>query len=451
MEKNKSIISKLSDEEKQLVEILIRIVKVADDIYQEQINPDYPGGNLYPHDITREEFDQAAIKDPELRRFDTVVERTSASTYKAVPYNQKYKRQCQRIIDLLHAALSFATEPSFRVYLKAMIDCFEEGTQESYRHMVSAWVKTKDYHINFPLGYDELYVDRLMGLKGTFDTALFVEDKELTPLIVRPIKMRKEFVKTLDLPGEPYVYPSLSPAVYWTLAVGGMSADMKARAWNTPDDPQARMEAGARQIVIRETISEMFETELKPILKETGLCSGQNFTDEQLHNGIFWTIAIHEVCHNIGNYKDYKNLEKYGAVFEELKNYILPIIWLYFCNNKKVCALGDVKAAVCAYLGSSLSGAVLGEKIRARESYTVATLLHFNFMHKNGALEVDGSKLTINFGKLVDVNRKMFREIIDIIERGSYEGAQRYVKLYGDKKPWEEVFAIVRKYTKTDV
>jgi|GEM_PF-3300347 len=448
---NKKTLSSLTEEERKLVDILIKIVRIADDIYKEQTNSKYPGGNLYPHDTTREEFDQAAIRDPELRRFDTVVERVSASEYKAVPYTKKYQKKISQMVDLLKEALKYATEPSFRIYLKAMIACFEEGSQEAYRHMVTAWVKTKDYHINFPLGYDELYVDRLMGLKGSFDVALFIEDDELTPLILRPIKMRKEFVETLNLPDDAYIYPSLSPAVYKTIAVGGMSADMKARAWNTPDDPQARREAGARQIVIKETISEMFDKELRPILRETDLCGGQDFSKEQLRNGIFWTIAMHEVCHNIGNYRDHKKLEKYAAVYEELKNYILPIIWLFFCNENKTCNISDIKAAICAYLASSLSGAVLGEKIRARESYTLATLIHFNFMQKQGAIDIHGPEIKINFDKLVPVNREIFDEIISIMESGSYDRAQRYAKLYGDREPLEEVFKVARKYTNTDV
>ena len=83
----------LSDREQQIIDKLAVVVGIVGQIYLKQKNQAYPSGNLYPPDITREEFDQAAIRDPELKRFDTIVERMNASRLVAIPYNEKYQEE----------------------------------------------------------------------------------------------------------------------------------------------------------------------------------------------------------------------------------------------------------------------------------------------------------------------------------------------------------------------
>jgi hypothetical protein len=443
------VVENLPSEEQELVEILKQIIDIIGAIYDQQNNPDHPGGNLYPHDITREEFSQAAIKDPELNRFDTVVERVSASDYRAITYREKYEAYYQKIISLLKQALDLSFDSSFRVYIKAIIACLEEGSQEAYRHMMSAWVKTKDYHINFAFSYDELYVDRLMGLKGSFDAALFIEDKKLTPLIKKPLQIRDQFVKSLHLPGDPIYFPNHASSVYHTIYQKGMSSEMMARAWNAPDDMQARQEVGARQIVIKETITDLFEKELQSLVKKIFVLD-EGYEREHFYNGIFWGIALHEASHNIANYKNQRQLEKYSSVLEELKSYILPMIWIFMCRDKKNCKLTEAKATVCVYLASSIVSALLGENIKARECYTTATYVHLNLLLEKGALEIINNKFKINFSRIVSVNQEIFQEILPILERGNYSRAQQFIDCYNYNDKFSKILDTARKLVKTN-
>ncbi|MFC1617772.1 hypothetical protein ACFL2B_00660 [Patescibacteria group bacterium] len=448
-EEVKNIIDRLSDDEQDLIKVLSQVVSIAGEIYVKQGNPGYPGGNLYPHDMTREEFDQAAIRDSELKRFDTVVERVSSGGYRAVPYNEKYSSYYARMIELLEKARSLSPDPNFRVYIRALIACLEEGTQEAYRHMTKAWVETKDYYINFVFTYDELYADRLLGLKGSFNAILFLEDPEMTPRIMQPVRLKEKFLESLSIPGEPIIYPGISPAVYYTVVQDGLARNFEARAWNCPDDPVSREQSGTRQMIVREVMLNLLSEQLRPIIREI-FCCNEDISDNQFRDGFFWTITLHEICHNVGNYRCYKNLEKYSSVFEELKNYIIPIYWMFFCQQEKVCLEKEVKASVFSYLAYSLANAVLGEKVKERESYLWATLILWNYLVEKKILIVADNKVEINFNDLPDAFLEIFNEVIGIMEKCSYDQAKEYVEKYSDKSKFTEVFKVARKLAKID-
>ncbi len=449
MEKEvQTIIEGFSDDEQQLIQLLSEVVDIAGEIYDKQNNPDFPGGNLYPDDMTREEFDQAAIRDPEMKRFDTVVERVgSGSDFKAVPYNKKYSEDYAKIIDLLKKAQHLSPDPSFRVYMSALLTCLDEGTPEAYRHMTGAWVKTKDYHINFVFTYDERYVDRLVGLKGVFNTILFVEDKEMTPRIMKPVRVMSEFIEHLNLPGDPAKPSSISPAVFYTVAEDGLAKNFSARAWNVPDDPICQAEVGTRQMIVRKVALDLLTEQLWPIGGDVLDCQDE-FDEDTFRDGFFWTITLHEICHNVGTYACKDNLEKYAPVFGELKSYVIPIYWMFYCQDKKVFSEKEVKASIYSYLAYSLSIAVLGEKFKERECYLTATLILLNYLVEKEAIAIDGSKMSIDLEKLKIIIVEFYLEIINIMEKCSYNMAKEFTEKYSDRDKFEKAFEIARKYAK---
>ncbi|MFC1721401.1 hypothetical protein ACFL0Z_00620 [Patescibacteria group bacterium] len=445
------LIANLPDDEQQMIAKLSQVVDIVGEIFAEQKSPDLPGGNLYPPDLTREEFDQAAIRDPELRRFDTVVERMSASEYRAVPYNKKYSSYYQRMIPLLQEARKFSRDASFRVYLTSLISCLKEGTPETYQHMMAAWVKTKNYHINFPFTYDELYMDRLVGLKGGFNAALFLEDKELTATIDKPLRTWEDFTKSFSFPGRARNFSNLSAAVYHTVNHQGMMADMKLRAWNLPNDFKLRSEIGARQTIIRESTLQAFHDHFLPIAKEIFPTSVKRVTEEELQSGLFWTLTLHELAHNIGCYEREKELEKYHHVFEELKANVFPVIWAFYCKSEKVCSTSETEAAVTIFFAMNLMDCLLATNNPSRESYCLALLIHCNFLKEKGKLLINDKEMKFKFSNFVDANNELLQQTLEIVEKGNYDRAKKFVERYGSKKACASILNNLLKTIKIDV
>ena len=325
-----------SEQERKIIDKLSAVVEIVGAIYLKQKNQACPAGNLYPPDITREEFDQAAIRNPELKRFDTVVERLNARHLVAVPYNEKYREEYFQIKKLVAEARDLASDEPFRRYLESLVSCLTGGTVESYWQMMTEWVRTKEYAINFPFTYDEPYMDRLVGIKGGFNAGIFLKDEALTATITRLLGTLEDFKRTLVFPAPPKLFPKLQAAVYRTVKHEGMMAEMELRAWNLPNDLRVRETVGARQTIIKEGQERACLQQAWPIAQEVFPEAVSQISRDKLLAGFFTVAMMHEISHNIARYEKENDLEKYFSVFEELKAYLLPILWIDFLTQKKI-------------------------------------------------------------------------------------------------------------------
>lgn len=440
-----------SDKEKQVIEILSRVVDVAGEIYLKQKNQAYPAGNLYPPDITREEFDQAAIRDPEIKRFDTVVERMTSSRFCAVPYNEKYRAEYSRLKKLLQEAVDLVDHPAFRQYLDALIVCLTSGTPEDYWRMMTAWVKTKDYAINFPFTYDEQYLDRLVGVKGSFNVGVFLEDADLTEMVCRPLKTLGAFKKTIVFPDQPKNFPELHTAVYRTVNHQGVMAEMKLRAWDIPNDSAVAEKVGTRQTIIREGVEREFNDRCYPIARRLlpELIAGLGEAD--LRRSLFVAMTLHEVCHNLARYEKERELEKYFSVLEEFKACVLPMMWLDYLVVHGQFNDRQRRGALAMTIASNFSDIILAETFAARASYRLSALMQLNFLRQKGGSMIKDGHLVFDLKKLKLILHEVFPQIADVPARGNLVRAKKYVDQYGVDGEWQPLLADLKKLIKIDV
>ena len=151
------------------------------------------------------------------------------------------------------------------------------------------------------------------------------------------------------------------------------------------------------------------------------------------------------MCHNIAHYPRQKGQEKYAVILEELKSYVLPIPWLFFCEKKGVCSPAEIKAGLLGNYSLSLSGLAMAEKIKTRESYAQATLVHFNYLQEQGAIDIQGHEIKTNFDKIIEVNLELFKEVVGLIERGDYERARKFVERYNSRDKFGDILKELKK------
>lgn len=440
----KNFFKELNSKERKMVDLLSRVVDVVGEIYEEQNNDKYPAGNLYPHGIMREEFDQAAIKDPELKRFDTVVERVSASDFRAVPYNVKYKKHVDKILVLLKEAKKYTEDRKFFDYLGLVEKCLCEGSVESYRRMISAWIRTEDYKICFPFTYDELYLDKLMGIKGAFNAGVFIEDPEFTKEIKILFKTVDKFKNTLKFE-EPYmVAPSLHVAMYSTLNNKGIIAQAQPRAWSIPYDPFVLRTVGARLIILKENTFQNFDERVYPLLSRIFKNFLGGVSREEMRAGLLWVYTLHELSHNIGRYEREKDLEKYAPLFEELRPYVMPIMWAYFLQREKICDFDKVKSIAASIFANGIVDTLLSEKIPSRKIYKTAFFMEANFFREKGALSLRGDEIYLDMDKVLSVSEELFYKIVRFVSHGNYDVAKKFMEKYDDGKPYVEILKIAK-------
>ena len=156
---DKDILGSLTKNEKQILPILIEVAERTDKIFLLQENEKYKGANLYPHDVTREQIEDAAKDDPKILSPFTVVKKNSLGRLNAVGYNTEYAKLLSPISELLLRASNLCQNQSFKRYLKVLAEGLTKGT---YQQADIAWLAVKDSNIDITLGPYERYLDKLL-------------------------------------------------------------------------------------------------------------------------------------------------------------------------------------------------------------------------------------------------------------------------------------------------
>lgn len=449
---NEAVLKQFSSREQEMIDKLSAVVDIVGEIYQKQKHPQNPLGNLYPADITREEFDQAAIRDSSLKRFDTIVKRAGTTAqFKAVPYNVEYQADYARIQKLVMEALPLAENPAFNRYLRSLLDCLDQGTVKAYWQMMGEWVKTRDYPLTFPFTYDEAYMDHLVGIKGGFNAGLFLPDQALSARLRQPLKTLPAFEKTLVFPQPPKVFPELHSAIYQMINHRGMMAEMELRAWNLPNDAGVRERIGARQIIIKESVTGQFRARIFPLVKILFPALAAEIGESELLAGLFLAKVFHELSHNIGYYAVEDKLEKYFWTFEELRAYVLPVLWVHYLERQKIFSPKQKQAVIVMTLLSELIDIALAEAIGTRQSYRQAAVIHFNYLSAHRVVAIAGQKLDLKIPQLESVAKDLFTDTVTLLARGNLQRAQEYVKRYDRRETLAPLMPILRTIVKKHV
>jgi hypothetical protein len=145
-----------------------------------------PGGEFYPPDMTREEFEAASARSPEaaeaLRSLYTMVRRDSAGGLMAVPYHETFPEPTRRAAAGLREAAKLAREPKLRRYLELRARALET---DDYRASDVAWMEMKDNPIEVVIGPVETYDDKLFGYKAAHEAYVLIKDQEWSRRLAR--------------------------------------------------------------------------------------------------------------------------------------------------------------------------------------------------------------------------------------------------------------------------
>jgi len=330
----------------ELDRILLRnlreITLIADEIHALQEFDTGKRKGPYPHDLTREEFLEAAATNPDLTRSDTVVVKDVDHSLRAIPYTEAFRSQFQSIARCLKEASVNVEDPAFRQYLSAAENCMTDTSPSAYYEMMQKWLEAREHPVQLVFVWDETYSDTFLGVKGSVDAALFVADDALSEVVQHPVETWATFSETLRFPGNPHNFSGFYTRVYQTISLGGALPGMKLRAWNLPDDLEIRQKMGSHQLLLRENTLDTLENDLIPMIKRIFHLSHQTSEFPEFLQGLLWTLTAHELGHNLGCYDEQRNLMELNDTFEELKANIIPLIWIMAAMSRSLTVLPNL-------------------------------------------------------------------------------------------------------------
>jgi len=475
--------SRLTASERQMIPLLIDAAKAMDPIYWEQawgsrdsllamvqdsavrsfidinygpydrlndnapfvpgVGPRPPGANLYPKDITKEEFEAALAKSSparadSLKSLYTLVRRAPDSSLIAVPYHVAFKAQNEIASAKLREAAALAEDPGLKKYLElraaALLD-------DDYQASDLAWMDMKNNTIDIVIGPIETYEDALYEYKAANEAYVLIKDKSWSQRLSKYASMLPALQKGIPVPAQ---YKRETPgtdsdlnaydAIYYA---GQANAGAKTIAINLPNDEEVQLKKGTRRLQLKNVMQAKFDRILMPIAKEL-------IAEDQLgllnFNSFFENTMFHEVAHGLGikNTINGKGtvraaLKERSGALEEGKADILGLYMVQKLNEQGELQGEDVRGNYVSFLASLFRSTRFG----GADAHGRANIAAFNFLQQQGAFTRDSAsgKYRVDFPKFQAGMNALSEKILTLQGNGDYEGVGAFQEQYGKISP----------------
>jgi hypothetical protein len=404
--------------------------------------PKPPTANLYPQDMTKQEFEAACAESPEraaaLKSLYTMVRRDEAGQLVAVPYNEFFADLLAPAADKLRAAAELAEDPGLRNYLEKRADAL---LSNDYHDSDVAWLDMKDNVIDVVIGPIETYEDRIFGYKAAFESFVLVKDTEWSARLAKYAAMLPELQAGLPVPAE---YKAEMPgtdsdlnaydAIYYA---GDTNAGSKTIAINLPNDEEITLEKGARRLQLKNAMRAKFEKILVPI---ADLLIAEDQRQHVTFNAFFSNTMFHEVAHGLGVQKtlDGKGtvreaLQEHSSAIEEGKADILGLYMVTKLHEKG--ELGD--APLEDYYVTFLSSIFRSSRFGTASAHGRANMIRFNFFEQMGAFTRDEATgaYRMDFDRMRAAVDALSEKLLVLQGDGDYAGAAALIAEMGQPGP----------------
>jgi len=464
-------ISQLSENEKQMIPILIDAAKIMDELFWyeaygkketaladaknsdlakftninygpwdrlannepfiEGVGTKAAGANFYPPDMTKEEFEAADLADK--NSLYTFLRRDADGKLITVPYREQFKDEVQKAAALLKQAAALAENAALKKYLNLRSTAL---LTDEYQESDFAWMDMKTNHLDVVIGPIETYEDQLFGYKAAHEAYILVKDMKWSKRLAKYASVLPELQKGLPVPA---AYKQETPGrdaelnaydvVYYA---GDCNAGSKTIAINLPNDEEVQLKKGTRRLQLKNAMRAKFDKILVPISK-TLIAE-----DQQKHitfDAFFSNTMFHEVAHGLGikNTIDGKGtvraaLKEHASALEEGKADILGLYMIKQLHDQGEIT-GDIKDFYVTFMTSIFRSVRFG----ASSAHGKANMIRFNFFKENGAFErneADG-RYRVNFEKLESSAAVLSEKILTLQGDGNYEGVADLVAKIG--------------------
>ncbi len=464
-------LSKLSEKEKQMIPLLIKAVKVMDELFWyeaygdkdallksikdkntrdfvalnygpwDRLDDNKPiiasfgkkpdGANYYPKDMTKEEFEKSALKHKD--SLYTFIERNEKGELVAVGFKDKFHDQLMKASSYLMQASAFVEDKGLKNYLLARAKAL---LTDDYYNSDALWMDMKTNHLDVVIGPIETYEDQLFGYKAAHEGYVLVKDMEWSKKLAHFVSFLPELQKNLPVEAKykqekPGTKSDLNAydAIYYS---GEANSGGKTIAINLPNDERVQLKKGTRRLQLKNVMQAKFDKILVPIANELiDPLQRKHIT----FDAFFANTMFHEVAHGLGikntiNGKGTvrKSLKKLASALEEGKADVLGL-YMVMQLHKKGELDGDMKDYMTTFMASIFRSVRFG----AADSHGIANMVRFNYFKEKGAfVRNENGTYTLNYEKITQAMNDLSKLILTLQGNGDFEAVQQLVKEKGN-------------------
>jgi Peptidase family M49 len=395
------------------------------------------GANLYPANMSKEEFDAAVARDPSLASLYTVVRRDAGEGLKALAYHDLYAEQLERASAKLADAAKLADDPGLKEYLSKRAVALVTG---EYRDSDLAWMDMKDNTIDIVIGPIETYEDALYGSKASAEAYVLIKDQEWSARLARYTSLLPGLQRALpvsddykaEVPGSDSDLNAYD-VLYYT---GDSNAGSKTIAINLPNDETVQLEKGTRRLQLKNAMRAKFDKILMPI---SGLLIAEDQRPRVTFEAFFGNTMFHEVAHGLGikntingNGTVRQALKEHASALEEGKADILGIFMV-----SELIDDGEWEADLRDHHVTFLAGIFRSTRFGASSAHGRANMIRFNFFREHGAFTRDETTGTYraDYERMAEATDALSELILTLQGNGDYAGVATLVEEYGQVGP----------------
>jgi hypothetical protein len=463
----------LSDEQKQMIALLIEASEIMDDLFWRQsFGDDYAswldslddertrrfaelnygpwdaldddksfvagfgskplGAQFYPADMSREEFENAFL--PGKADLYSFVRRDREGKLTLVPYHVEYQEELAATADLLREAAKLAKSADFANYLKLRAAAL---ISDDFQLSDMYWMDVKDNEIDVVIGPIETYMDRLFGYRAAYESYVLIKDLEWSDRLSRFAGFLPVLQEGLPVPD---AYKQESPGtnadlnaydvVYYA---GHSNAGSKTIAINLPNDEEVQLQKGSRRLQLKNAMQAKYEKILEPI---ADVLIDESQRRHITFDAFFSNTMFHEVAHGLGikntingNGTVQHALQEYASSMEEGK---ADILGLYMITElHKAGELGDVDLR--DFYVTFMAGIFRSVRFGAASAHGKANMLRFNYFLDAGAFvrDAETGHYSVDFERFGEAIASLSRRLLTLQGDGDYEGAKELTETKG--------------------
>ena len=401
-----------------------------------------PGANLYPHDMTKEEFERAAAADSatgeQLESLYTLVVRAPGGGLVAVPYARAFEPQNRRAAEQLRAAAKLAESAALRLYLELRADAL---LTDEYRASDFAWLDMKDNTLDIVIGPIETYEDQLFGYKTANEAYVLVKDQDWSRRLARYVALLPDLQRGLPVPEEyrretPGTESDLNAydVVYYS---GQANAGSKTIAINLPNDEEVQLRKGTRRLQLKNAMRAKFDSILVPI---ADLLIASDQREHVTFDAFFENVMFHEVAHGLG-IKNTLNgrgtvreaLKEQAGSLEEGKADILGLHMIVALAGMGELGEHDLDDNYVSFLASIFRSVRFG----GSSAHGRANVAAFNYLHERGAFARDDAtgRWRVDPVRMRQATDALAGHILRLQGDGDYAGVVAFAERYGGIGP----------------
>jgi len=389
------------------------------------VGPKPAGANLYPADMTREEFETAAAANPALSGLYTLVRRADDGTLTPVPYHEAFAAQHAAAAAKLREAAALASDPGLASYLTLRATALET---DDYRASDMAWMDMKTNPIDVVVGPIETYEDALFGQKAAHEGFVLIKDTAWSERLARFAAFLPELQRGLPVNAK---YKGETPGtdadlnaydvVYYA---GEANSGGKTIAINLPNDPEVQLAKGARRLQLKNAMRAKFDRILVPIAQAL-------VADDQVSHvtfdAFFADVMFHEVAHGLGikNTVNGKGtvrsaLKEHTSALEEEKADVLGLYMVKQLLDRGEITDHTIEDAYTTFM----AGLFRSVRFGAADAHGKANMVTFNYFREQGAFARDEAtgKYRVDYAAMEAAVNSLSALILQHQGEGDYDG-----------------------------